>query len=232
MTNHRNNRTRSNAPRVAIFIDGSNLYHSLQENCRRFDVDFAAFGQKLANGRNLLRVYYYNVLREQDRDPQAYQDQQKFLTALYNTPYMEVRLGGSKMRGQTAVEKGIDIMVATDLLKFAWDDLYDVAILVSGDGDFAYAVETAKNMGKHVEIAAFTANLSQDLANAADDRHFFTPEYFNDIWSRGRRDARSASNSQNRQNEPRDRATAVQKTQQHKGPRRFFGKLRGGDGDA
>ena len=33
--------------RVAIFIDGSNLYHSLEENCRRYDVDFGAFSAKL-----------------------------------------------------------------------------------------------------------------------------------------------------------------------------------------
>ena len=151
--------------RVAIFIDGSNLYHSLEENCKRYDVDFAAFAAKLCNGRSLFRVYYYNVLRVAEHNPQAYQDQQKFLSALHNTPYLEVRLGSSKVRGDVAVEKGVDIMVATDLLRLAWDNLYDVAILVSGDGDFAYAVQAVKNIGKHVEIAAFPANLSGDLVN-------------------------------------------------------------------
>ena len=150
--------------RVAIFIDGSNLYHSLEENCRRFDLDFGAFADKLCRGRPLFRTYYYNVLRDQDRNPQAYQDQQKFLSALYNTPYLEVRLGTSKMRGDVAVEKGVDIMLATDLLRFAWDNLYDVAVLVSGDGDFAYAVKAAKDLGKHVEVAAFDSNLSWELA--------------------------------------------------------------------
>ena len=74
-------------PRVAVFIDGSNLYHSLEENCRRFDLDFRAFAEKLCRGRPLFRVYYYNVLRDPDRNPQAYQDQQKFLTAL-STPHI------------------------------------------------------------------------------------------------------------------------------------------------
>ena len=177
-------------PRVAVFIDGSNLYHSLEENCSRYDVDFAALGAKLCDGRPLLRIYYYNVLRDPDRNPQAYQDQQKFLSALYNTPYLQVRLGGSKMRGSMTVEKGVDIMLATDLLKFGWDNVYDVAVLVTGDGDFAYAVEAVKDMGKHVEVAAFPANLSWELANVADNRHFFTPEYFSDLWSRGRHNPR------------------------------------------
>jgi uncharacterized LabA/DUF88 family protein len=183
---------------VAIFIDGSNLYHSLDENCNRFDLDFAAFAQKLCRGRTLFRIYYYNVLRDPNRNPQAYQDQQKFLTALYSTSYLEVRLGSSKIRGDVAVEKGVDIMLATDLLKFGWESLYDVAVLVSGDGDFAYAVQAVKDMGKHVEVAAFPSNLAWELANAADERELFTPEYFSDLWARKREPAKSPGTPQRR----------------------------------
>ncbi len=186
MASDRTTQVKSAGDRVAIFIDGSNLYHSLEENCKRFDLDFAAFSDKLCKGRQLLRTYYYNVLRTPDRNPQAYQDQQKFLSALYSTPYLDVRLGASKMRGGVPVEKGIDIMVATDLLRFAWENLYDVAVLVSGDGDFSYAVQAVKDMGKHVEVAAFTSNLSGELAQVADDRELFTPQYFSDLWSRKR----------------------------------------------
>ena len=187
--------TGQSQPRVAIFIDGSNLYHSLEENCKRYDLDFTAFTAKLCSGRPMYRTYYYNILGVQDRNPQAYQDQQKFFSALYNTPYLEVRLGTSKMRGDVAVEKGVDIMVATDLLRLAWDNLYDVGVLVSGDGDFAYAVQAVKDLGKHVEVAAFPANLSWELAQVADDRQFFTPEYFEGLWSRKRNSSRA--NSQN-----------------------------------
>ncbi|MDP6514427.1 MAG: NYN domain-containing protein, partial [SAR202 cluster bacterium] len=154
--------------RIAIFIDGSNLYHSLEENCRRYDVDFGAFSAKLAGGRPHLRTYYYNVLRDPDRNLQAYQDQQKFLTALHSTPYLEVRLGASKLRGDVPVEKGVDIMIATDFLRMAWNDLYDTAILVTGDGDFSYAVQAVKDLGKHVVVAAFPANLSKELGQVAD----------------------------------------------------------------
>ena len=76
--------------RVTVFIDGGNLYHSLEENCNWYDVNFAAFAEKLCKGRSLFRVCYYNVLRDADRNPQAHQDQRKFLSALYNTPYLEV----------------------------------------------------------------------------------------------------------------------------------------------
>ena len=185
--------------RVAIFIDGSNLYHSLTENCHRYDVDFGGFAAKLAGDRQLFRTYYYNVLRDQDRNPQAYQDQQRFLNALSNTPYLEVRLGSSKMRGEVSVEKGVDIMIATDMLRMAWSDTYDVAVLVTGDGDFAYAAQAVKDLGKHVQVAAFQANLALELGNVADEREMLTPEYFEDLWSRRRGpEARSGGNSQRR----------------------------------
>ena len=183
------------AQRVAIFIDGSNLYHSLEENCKRFDLDFRAFSNKLCNGRRLFRTYYYNVLRDPDRNPQAYQDQKKFLAALYSTPYLEVRLGAAKQRGDVVIEKGVDIMLATDLLHMAWNDLYDVAIVVSGDGDFAYALQTVKNMGKHIEVGAFPANLAWELSQIADRCEFFTPEYFSDIWSKRRNGSRNSDNA-------------------------------------
>ena len=169
--------------KVIVFIDGSNLYHSLSENCKRFDVNYEAIVQKLTEGKQIFRIYYYNIMRDSDKNQQAYHDQQKFLSVLYNTPYLEVKLGISKQRGETSVEKGVDIMVATDLLKLAWEDSYDVAILVSGDGDFAYAVKTVKDLGKHVEVAAFESNLAWELANIADKRHFFDAEYFSDLWN-------------------------------------------------
>ncbi len=186
MTKETNLDNKNSTQRVAIFIDGSNLYHSLEENCGRFDIDFQAFAQKLCSGRQLYRVYYYNVLREAGRNPHAYQDQQKFLGALQDTPYLEIRLGGAKMRGDTPVEKGVDIMVATDLLRLAWEDRYDVGILVSGDGDFAYAVQAVKDLGKHVEIAAFPSNLSGELANVSDKKELFTVKYFDELWNKQR----------------------------------------------
>ena len=45
-------------------------------------------------------------------------------------------------------------------------------------------LKTVKDFGKHVEVAAFEANLSLELLQIADTREFFTPEYFKDLWSK------------------------------------------------
>ncbi len=176
--------------RVAIFIDGSNLYHGLQSNFKRHNLNFAEFANKLTGSRHLFRTYYYNVLQDPTRWPEGYREQQEFLDILRKTPYLEVRLGSTKMAQGIPVEKGIDIMLATDLLHFAWNGLYDVAVLVSGDSDFAYALQAVKNMGKHVEVAYFESNVSKDLLDVADNRHLLNRNFFKGLWSGKRRTKR------------------------------------------
>jgi len=175
--------------RLAIFIDGSNLYHALRSNLGRYDLNFAEFASKLCGLRRLFRIYYYNVLQDPGQRAEGYREQQEFLNALRETPYLEVRLGGTKLAQGIPVEKGIDVMLATDLLQFAWNDLYDVAVLVSGDSDFAYALQAVKNMGKHVEVAYFESSVSRDLLDVADNRHLLNRSFFKGLW-KGKRPAR------------------------------------------
>jgi len=172
--------------RVAIFIDGSNLYHGLRANLGRFDLNFAEFVSKLCGSRRLFRTYYYNVLQDPIQRPDGYREQQEFLDVLRKTPYLEVRLGSTKIAQGIPVEKGIDIMLATDLLYFAWNDFYDTAVLVSGDSDFAYALQAIKNMGKHVEVAYFESGVSKDLLDLADNRHLLDRSFFSGLWARKR----------------------------------------------
>ena len=168
--------------RVAIFIDGSNLYHALKSNFRRNDLNFTEFANRLCGSRRLFRTYYYNVLQDPAQRPDGSREQQEFLGILRKTPYLEVRLGTTKIAQGIPVEKGIDIMLASDLLYFAWNNFYDVAVLVSGDADFAYALQAVKNMGKHVEVAYFESGISKDLLDAADNRHQLDQGFFRGLW--------------------------------------------------
>jgi len=66
------------------------------------------------------------------------------------------------------MEKGVDVLIATDMLTGALRDCYDTAILISGDGDFVEVIEEIKRAGKQVENATFASNHSDALINAAD----------------------------------------------------------------
>lgn len=176
--------------RVAIFIDGSNLYHALEATVKRHDLNYADFVKTLCGDRGLFRTYYYNALQDVAARPDAFREQQEFLDTLRKTPYLEVRLGIIKTTQGTQIEKGVDIMLATDLLYFAWNNFYDTAVLVSGDADFAYALQAVKNMGKHVEVAYFEGATARELLNVADARHQLDASFFANLWTTRRRKRR------------------------------------------
>ena len=182
--------------RVMVYIDGSNLYHVLSQSCGRHDLQFDKFAIKLANGRDLKRIYYYNIRQESDSNPNIGAEQQKFLDSMYDTPYVEIRLGIWKQRGDIMVEKGVDVMLATDLVTHAYKDHYDTAIVVSGDADFYPALQAVKDVGKHVEVAAFDMNLSAESGRVADVVNKFTKSYFTGLWmTRAQAQSRATSSS-------------------------------------
>jgi uncharacterized LabA/DUF88 family protein len=65
-----------------------------------------------------------------------------------------------------------------------------VAVLVSGDSDFAYALQAVKNMGKHVEVAYFESGASKDLLSVADNRYLLNRSFFSGLWAHKRYTAR------------------------------------------
>lgn len=168
--------------RVAIFIDGANLLHALSQDFDRIDIDFPSLVTKLVDERRLVRTYYYTALPGQELDPERYKRQQKFLDALERKPYFTVVLGRLERRATGYVEKGVDISLAVDMLDLAYNDVYDTAILLSGDGDFARAVEVVKRLGKHVENASTRSCLSFHLRKTCDKTIIMDTKYLKDCW--------------------------------------------------
>lgn len=142
--------------RIAIFIDGSNLYNGMRENLRSTRVNLAELIQQLSADRTLLRCYYYNAPLTDDYDEELRDGQQRFFESLRRIPYVTVRLGRLHRRPDGAlVEKGIDVAIAVEALSLALQGAYDTCMLVSGDGDYVELVEAIKRQGKHVEVAMF-----------------------------------------------------------------------------
>lgn len=158
--------------RVNIYIDGSNLYHTLRSPTGRIDIDHGKFVSKLVGDRRLIRAYYYNAPVDQTKQPETYKRQQKFFEGLRGIDYFEVILGrliyDPKWPDVPPREKGIDIKIATDMLVHGHRGNYDVAVLVSGDTDFSDAVQAVKDLGQHVEVALRNARGSQRIRDVAD----------------------------------------------------------------
>lgn len=171
--------------KVNIYIDGSNLYHTLRSVARRRDVDFGKLTAKLVGNRKLVRAYYYNAPVDQAREPDLYKNQQKFFEALRGIDYFEVILGRLIYRNwpdERPYEKGIDIKIATDMLVHGHRSNYDVAILVSGDTDFADAIQAVKDLGLHVEVALPDLSGSKRLREVADRVVLINGDFLSDCW--------------------------------------------------
>lgn len=171
-----------NGERYAIFIDGANLLHALKLDFNRIDLDLEHLAYKLGCGRKLVRVYYYTALPDQNRNKERYAKQQRFLDALREKDYFTVVLGRLEPRGDSYVEKGVDIALAVDMLELAYRNAYDTAIIVSGDGDFAKAVEVVKRLGKHVENATTRSTRSRNLQQTCDKTIILDSDYLADCW--------------------------------------------------
>lgn len=162
-------------PKVGVFIDGSNLYHGAKRAGVRVDPEKLA--KRLLEDRELWRTYYYAAPVPQKMNREVHESQARFLSFLDTVDYFEVKLGRLEPRpGGRWEEKGVDTRLATDMVYFAAKNLYDVAILVSGDGDLAYTAQAVKDLGKHVENAYFQEGRSKQLQKVCDRFVELTPK--------------------------------------------------------
>ena len=158
--------------RVAVFIDGSNLYNGMRDNLANTRVNLQTFVRQLIGERNVMRTYYYNAPLTDDYENDLREGQQRFFESLRRIPYVTVRLGRLHRRGDgSLVEKGIDVAIAVECLSLAFEDTYDTALLVSGDSDYVELVEALKRKGKHVECAMFKNQSAGVLMEYVDVFH-------------------------------------------------------------
>ncbi len=60
-------------------------------------------------------------------------------------------------------QRGVDLYIYKNMTELAREDEYDVAVLVSGDGDLFMGVNEVKQLDKDVEIYSFRASLAKSL---------------------------------------------------------------------
>ena len=152
--------------RVRVFVDFWNFQLSLRREERGFDIDWNAAGRVLAGESarvvdRTARIAYQgmNVYGSYDPDnPNRFLHNTVAISSgmqVSEVPRQRRHEGpkcpkcavvvqvcpscNADMRG--TVEKGIDVRIATDMIRLAWIDNYDVAVLASSDRDFIPVVE-------------------------------------------------------------------------------------------
>jgi uncharacterized LabA/DUF88 family protein len=158
--------------RVAIFIDGSNFYHSTKKLKITDKIDFQKLINELTGNRELVKIYYYNASLDLGANHKIYWEQQKFFNILRKIPKFEVilcKLRKVKRNGKIEYEmKGDDTHLVSDLVGEAYENNYDSAIIVSGDEDFISPIERVRKLKKKIENAYFSSSSSYNLRMQCD----------------------------------------------------------------
>lgn len=156
--------------RVQVFIDSPNFYRAVYQEIPDCDLDYHRLSFKLVGQRKVIRINYYVSELDPEWDSDGAQKQQRFFATIRRLPFLTVKTRPLRYSPDKKErwEKGIDILIATDMLSQAYVNGYDSMILVSGDGDFAPVLDEIKKMGKNVEVAFLVKSISQALIESCD----------------------------------------------------------------
>ena len=177
--------------RVAIFVDGAYLDKLLLHEHGGARINLGALAQRLSDGQNLLRSYYYHcpIFKSDPPTPDESAKAAKqdgYFAALSRLPRFQVRLGKLAYRGQTAdgrpifVQKRVDLMLGVDMVQLAATRQINRAVLVAGDSDFVPAIEVVKQHGVLTVLwhgpmrSGSRSNVHRELWDTCDERNELT----------------------------------------------------------
>ncbi|HLP89070.1 MAG TPA: NYN domain-containing protein [Nostocaceae cyanobacterium] len=146
-----------NRGRVAIFIDGLNLFHTALQ--LGIEIDYVKLLCRLTKTSRLLRAFFYTGVDSHN------EKQQGFLLWMRRNGYRVVAKDIVAV-AESYKKPNLNVEIAVDMITLA--PYYDTAVLVSGDGDLAYAVHAVCSLGSRVEVIGLQSMTSDNLIDVAD----------------------------------------------------------------
>ena len=161
------------AQRVAVYVDGLNLYYGLKSRRwrRYYWLDLRRLAERLLRpGQQLAIVRYFTARFEpQADDPDQHIRQDTYLRALETLPDLTIQYGYHLPKVMTCAqcggvwgtfeEKMTDVNIAVELLGDAQDDVFDTAIIISADSDLTGPISAVRRRYSEKRIVvAFPPN--------------------------------------------------------------------------
>ena len=142
--------------RVAVYVDGLNLYNGLKSRgWRRYHwLDLRRLAECLLRpGQRLVMVRYFTArFRFRADDPEQTLRQDTYLKALATLPDLTIQYGYHLPKTETCrscgasretfEEKMTDVNIAVALLRDAQHNAFDTAIIISADSDLTFPIDT------------------------------------------------------------------------------------------
>lgn len=171
--------------RLALFIDGSNLYAAAK--ALGFDIDFKRLRSEFERRGKLLRAYYYTAIVEQD-EFSPLRPLMDWLTYNGFTVMTKPARDFIDVQGRRKIKGNMDVELAVTAMELA--PHLDHAVLFSGDGDFKSLVEALQRQGVRVSVVSTMRTqpsmVADDLRRQADS--FVELDALRDIVGRPRSD--------------------------------------------
>ena len=138
--------------RIALFIDGANLYATAK--ALGFDIDYRRLLDLFRKRGHLVRALYYTALVED----QEYSSIRPLIDWLDYNGYTMVTKPAKEFTdaaGRRKIKGNMDIELTVDAMELA--SSIDHVVLFSGDGDFRCLVEALQQRGKRVSVVSTMA---------------------------------------------------------------------------
>ena len=156
------------ADRIALFIDGANLYSAAKG--LNFDIDYKKLLEEFKKRGTLVRAYYYTAIAED----QEYSPLRPLIDWLdyngFTVVTKPMKRYTEQSTGVTRTKGNMDIEIAVDMMELC--PHVDHMVLFSGDGDFRRLVEAAQRRGVRVTVISTIRShppmASDDLRRQAD----------------------------------------------------------------
>ncbi|HZL14400.1 MAG TPA: NYN domain-containing protein [Verrucomicrobiae bacterium] len=166
-------------PRAYVYVDGFNLFYRCLRKTSLKWLNIQALSEQMLPGFDVVKVKYYTAMIRSRGDPSKSLRQETYIRALRTLPKVEVCLGlfssqkvtrelvkptfltrikkrlGLKVGMNRCVkvydpkEKGSDVNLAVHIVNDAWQNRYDVAVLISNDSDLIEAIKVIRRIVKN-----------------------------------------------------------------------------------
>lgn len=154
--------------RVSVFVDGANFFFMQRDGLKWF-ADPKKMLEYIENRYGEIADAFYYI--GQDAPPDA--RQQAFLSALpemgFSVVTKQIKTIYDSKTGTMRKKANLDIEIVLDM--FNTIESYDLAVLVSGDGDFDRALQYLKARGKRTVVIS-TENFIATELRATAGRHY------------------------------------------------------------
>ncbi|WOI55763.1 NYN domain-containing protein [Palleronia sp. LCG004] len=154
--------------RLALFIDGSNLYAAAK--ALSFDIDYKLLRQEFMRRGKLIRAFYYTALLENE-DYSPIRPLVDWLNYNGFTMVTKPAKEFTDSTGRRKVKGNMDIELTVDAMELA--PRVDHIVLFSGDGDFRPLVESLQRAGVRVSVVSTIRSqppmIADELRRQADN---------------------------------------------------------------